>query len=67
MPSTISRADIQKVMRDMSSEDMNLDDFIERIILLSKVRSALEEVGQGITQAEVIQEFKKPRGERKWN
>ncbi len=67
MPATISRADIQKVVRDMSSDDMDLDDFIERIILLSKVRSGLEQEGQGISQPEVIQEFKKPRSERKWN
>ncbi len=51
----------------MSSDDMNLDDFIERIILLSKVRTSLEQEGRGISQAEVIQEFKKPRNERKWN
>ena len=67
MPATISKADIQKVIREMPSDDMNLDDFIERVILLSKVRSALEQEGEGISQAQVIQEFKKPRNERKWN
>ena len=67
MPSTISKADIQKVIREMPSDDMNLDDFIERVILLSKVRSALEQEGEGFSQAQVIQEFKTPRNERKWN
>jgi len=67
MPATISKSDIQKVMREMSADDMNLDDFIERVVLLSKVRAGLDQKGQGISQEEVIQELAKPRAERKWN
>ncbi|GMQ80819.1 MAG: hypothetical protein BMS9Abin05_0248 [Rhodothermia bacterium] len=67
MPSTISKSDIQKVMREMSADDMNLDDFIERIVLLSKVRTGLDQKGQGISQEEAMREFGKPRADRKWN
>ncbi|MEX0600587.1 MAG: hypothetical protein WD205_08090 [Rhodothermales bacterium] len=48
MPASISKADVMKVMQEMSDEGMNLDEFIERIILLSKVRSGLEQAGEGI-------------------
>ncbi len=67
MPATISKADVRNIMQEMSDEGMNLDEFVERIILLSKVRSGLEQTGQGIPHEEVVQEFTKPRGERKWN
>jgi len=67
MPGTISKSDVQKVMHDMSTDEMNLDDFIERIILLSKVRAGLDQQGQGLSQEEVIREFEKPRSDRKWN
>jgi len=67
MPATISKSDIKKVMQEMSDESMNLDEFVERIILLSKVRAGLEQAGEGIPHDEVVEEFKKPRGERKWN
>jgi len=67
MSSTISKSDIQKVIREMSADDMNLDDFIERVILLSKIRTGLEQKGQGIPQEEAVREFGKPRADRKWN
>jgi hypothetical protein len=67
MPATISKDDIQRILREMSTEEMDLDEFVERVILLSKVRSGLNQENQGIAHADVVKEFEKPRRERRWN
>ncbi|GEM_PF-1328421 len=67
MPATLSKADVLKAVEELPDEGIALEDVIERLILLSKVRAGLQESGQGIAHDRVIEEFKKPRHEREWN
>ncbi len=66
MSATLSKADIIKAVEDMPDEDFALEDIIERLIVIHKVRTGLAEQGQGIPHAEVVEQFKKPRNERQW-
>lgn len=67
MPGKIFKADVRQVIQEMSGEDLKLDEFVGRLILLSKVRTGLDQTGEGVSHEDVTTEFYKPRGERKWN
>ena len=61
-----SKADVVRVVQALPDES-SLDDVIERLILLRKINVGLSQEGQGLTQADVEAEFRKPRAERSWN
>ena len=67
MPATLSKADVLKAVEELPDEDIALEDVIERLLVLRKVRTGLEQAGQGLPHAEVVEEFKKPRDERRWS
>ena len=67
MPATLSKAEVLKAVEELPDEGITLEDLIERFVVLRKVRVGLEQEGQGIAHAEVVEEFKKPRHERRWN
>lgn len=67
MPATLSKADVLKAVEELPDEGIALEDVIERLIVLRKVRAGLEEAGQSISHDRVVEEFKKPRHEREWN
>jgi hypothetical protein len=67
MPATLSKSDILKAVEELPDEGIALEDVIERLVLLRKVQTGLQEVGQGISHNRVVEEFKKPRHEREWN
>jgi len=58
---------LPKVMQEMSGDYIDLDEFVGRLILLSKIRAGLHQAGEGVSHEDVDTEFTKPRGERKWN
>jgi hypothetical protein len=66
MPTTLSKADVLKAVEDLPQENFALEDLIEHLIVIHKVRVGLEEAGQGIPHAEVVKQFKKPRNQRQW-
>ena len=67
MSATLSKADVLRAVEELPDEGITLQDVIERLVVLRKVRAGLEQEGQGIPHAEVVEEFKKPRDERRWN
>ncbi len=67
MPATLSKADVLKAVEELPDEGIALEDVIERLIVLRKVQAGLEQTGQGLPHAEAVEEFKKPRSERRWN
>ena len=67
MPATLSKAEVLKAVEELPDEGITLEDLIERFVVLRKVRVGLEQEGQGIAHAEVVEEFKKSRHERRWN
>lgn len=67
MPATLSKADVLKAVEELPDEGIALEDVIERLLVIHKVRTGLEQAGQGIPHADVVEEFKKPRSERRWN
>jgi hypothetical protein len=67
MPLKILKADITNAMRTISGEDMLLDEFVLRLVVLSKVRAGIDQTGEGLDHGTVIREFNKPRTERTWN
>ena len=64
MPATLSKADIIKAVEELPDENFALEDIIERLIVIQKVRTGLAQEGQGVSHAEVVKQFKKPRNER---
>jgi len=67
MAATLSKADVLKAVEELPDEGIALEDVIERLIVLRKVRAGLEEAGQGISHDRVVEEFKKPKHKREWN
>jgi hypothetical protein len=66
MPAVRSREEIVRIVQSLP-EEASLDDVIERLILLRKVEIGLGQRGQGVPHEEVVAEFTKPRGERRWD
>ncbi len=44
---------------ELPDENFALEDLIERLIVIHKVRTGLEQAGQGIPHVEVVKQFKK--------
>jgi len=66
MPATLSKADIIKAVEELPDEKFAIEDIIERLIVIHKVRTGMAQEGQGIPHAEVVKQFKKPRNQRQW-
>lgn len=66
MSATLSKADVMKAVEELPDENIALEDLIERLIVIHKVRTGLEQAGQGIPHTEVVKQFRKPRNERQW-
>lgn len=66
MPATLSKNDILRALDDLPDEEIPLRDVIERLILLQKVHSGLEQEGEGISHETVKREFTKSPDERRW-
>lgn len=66
MPAMLSKTDVMKVIEELPDENIALEDVIERLIVLHKVRTGLAQEGQGVPHAEVVRQFKKPRDQRTW-
>ena len=66
MPATLSKSEILRALEDFPEEEIALEDVIERLILLKKVRSGLDQTDEGIPHEEVKQQFEKPPDQRAW-
>ena len=66
MPATLSKSEILRALEDFPEEEIALEDVIERLILLKKVRSGLDQTDEGIPHGEVKQQFEKPPDQRTW-
>ena len=66
MPATLTKADILQAVGGLPDEGFALEDVIDRLVVLYKVRTGLAQEGQGIAHAAVVEEFKKPRNEHRW-
>jgi len=66
MPATFSKADVMKAVEELPDQNITLEDLIEHLIVIHKVRTGMEQEGQGIPHAEVVKQFKKPRNQRQW-
>lgn len=66
MPGTLSKSEIFRALDDLPDQEIALEDVIERLILLKKVRSGLDQAGEGIPHEEAKEQFEKPPEERTW-
>ena len=66
MPATLSKAEVLKAVEELPDENIVLEDLIEHLIVIHKVRTGLGQTGQGIPHSEVVEQFKKPRDQRQW-
>ncbi|MFB6097889.1 MAG: hypothetical protein ABEK84_02020 [Salinibacter sp.] len=66
MPATLSKSEIIRALDDLPDEEIALEDVIERLILLKKVRSGLDQAGEEIPHEEVKEQFEKPPEKRPW-
>lgn len=66
MPATLSKSEILRALEDLPEEEIALEDVIERLILLKKVRSGLGQTDEGIPHEEVKQQFDKSPDQRTW-
>ena len=66
MPATLSKNDILRALDDLPEENILLEEVVERLILLQKVRSGLEQEGDGFSHQEVKQQFDKSPEQRSW-
>lgn len=66
MPATLSKSEIFRVLEDLPDEEIAIEDVIERLILLKKVRSGLGQSGEGVPHEEVKQQFEKSPDKRTW-
>ena len=64
MPGTPSKSEILRALEDLPDEEIALEDVIERLILLKKVRSGLDQTDEGVPHDEVKQQFEKPPDQR---
>ncbi|PSQ75522.1 MAG: hypothetical protein BRD33_04050 [Bacteroidetes bacterium QH_6_63_17] len=67
MPATLSKSEIFRALDDLPDEEIALEDVIECLILLKKVRSGLDQEGEGVPHDDVKQQFKKSPEERTWH
>ena len=51
---------------DDLAEDATFEDVMERLFFFRQIQKGLQQVGQGIPQAEVEAEFRKRRDKRSW-
>ena len=66
MPATLSKSEILRALENLPDEEISLEDVIERLILLKKVRSGLNQTGEGMPHDEVKQQFEKSPDQRTW-
>ncbi len=66
MPATLSKSEILRVLEDLPDEEIALEDVIERLILLKKVRSGLDQTDEGVPHDKVKQQFEKSPDQRTW-
>ena len=66
MPATLSKSDVVEAVGKLPEGDVELEDVVDRLILLHKVKTGLCEEGQGLAPEEARKQFEKPREERSW-
>ena len=66
MPATLSKSDVVEAVDKLPEGDVELEDIVDRLILLHKVQTGLREEGQGLSQKEAREQFEKPYKERSW-
>ena len=66
MPATLPKADVLKAVQELPEGDVTIEDVIEHLVVIHKVRTGLSQQGQGIPHDEVEAEFAKPRDQRRW-
>lgn len=66
MPSTLSKSEILRVLEDLPDGEIAIEDVIQRLILLKKMRSGLDQAGEGIPHDEVKQQFENSPDQRTW-
>lgn len=57
MHATLSKADVIRAVEELPDENITLEDLIEYLIVIHKVRTGLEQEGQGISHDEVVKQF----------
>jgi len=67
MPTTLSKADVLKAVKALPDEDLSIEDIVQRLLVLKKVKAGLAQSGRGIAQRDVVESFQKPQEERPWN
>jgi hypothetical protein len=66
IPATLSKSEILRALEDLPDEEIALEDVIERLILLKKVRSGLDQADERIPHDEVKQQFERSPDQRSW-
>ena len=66
MPAALSKSDVVEAVGKLPEGDVELEDVVDRLILLHKVKTGLREEGQGLSQKEARKQFEKPYEERSW-
>ena len=66
MSTTLTKADIIKAVEELPGDSFALEDIIEKLIVIHKVRVGLAQEGQGVAHEDVVEQFKKPRDQRNW-
>lgn len=60
MPTTLSKEDVLKAVQDIPNEEVSIEEIVQRLLVLKKVKAGLAESGQGIPQSDVVASFEKP-------
>lgn len=66
MPTTLSKSDVLKAVEELPDEELSIEDIVQRLLVLKKVKAGLAESGQGVPQSDVVASFQKPQSERSW-
>ena len=66
MPTTLTKADIIKAVEELPGDSFALEDIIEKLIVVHKVRVGLTQKEQGVAHDDVAEQFKKPCDQRNW-
>ena len=66
MPNTLPKSDVLKAVNELPHDNLSLDEIMDKLIVIHKVRTALAEQEPSIPHQTVVEQFKKPRQERTW-
>jgi hypothetical protein len=66
MAALCNKTDVLKALESLPEEHFSLEDLIERLVVIQKIRIGLSQKGQGVPHEEVVKQLQRPREDREW-